>query len=122
MTQVTKTALKFICNDITMTDLDPKSCPTTHTMTDIDTQLAIVRESLHMFLRPIVKTEERDAVWGQNVIKVCSPQSGVLLHQMELTMQLDQRFGSKWILNKLHRLGYIASYSETQNYKHVLLP
>ena len=44
--QIIKTAFKFICNDIATIDLDPKSYPTTHTMTDIDNQLALVPASL----------------------------------------------------------------------------
>jgi len=38
-------------------------------MTDIDSQLALVPASLQTFLRPIFKTDERVAVWGQNFIK-----------------------------------------------------
>ena len=37
---------------------------------------------------------------------------------MGLAIQLDHRFGSKWMLNRYHRLGYTESYTETQNYKH----
>jgi len=40
---------------------------------------------------------------------------------MGLAIQLDHRFGSKWMLSKLHRLGYTESYSETQNYKYCFL-
>uniref|UniRef100_UPI00358FA915 uncharacterized protein n=1 Tax=Myxine glutinosa TaxID=7769 RepID=UPI00358FA915 len=120
-TQIIKTALKFISNDIALIDLGPKSYPTTHSMTDIESQLTLVPASLQMFLRPIVKTDERVAVWGQNFIKACRPRSGVLPHQMGLAIQLDHRFGSKWMLNKFHRLGYTESYTETQNYKYCFL-
>uniref|UniRef100_UPI00358E61EE uncharacterized protein n=1 Tax=Myxine glutinosa TaxID=7769 RepID=UPI00358E61EE len=120
-TQIIKTALKFISNDIALIDLGPKSYPTTHSMTDIDSQLTLVPASLQMFLRPIVKTDERVAVWGQNFIKACRPRSGVLPHQMGLAIQLDHRFGSKWMLNKFHRLGDTESYTETQNYKYCFL-
>uniref|UniRef100_UPI00358E900A uncharacterized protein n=1 Tax=Myxine glutinosa TaxID=7769 RepID=UPI00358E900A len=120
-TQIIKTALKFISNDIALIDLGPKSYHTTHSMTDIDSQLTLVPASLQMFLRPIVKTDERVAVWGQNFIKACRPRSGVLPHQMGLAIQLDHRFGSKWMLNKFHRLGYTESYTETQNYKYCFL-
>ncbi|KAJ8402846.1 hypothetical protein AAFF_G00361600 [Aldrovandia affinis] len=120
-TQIIKTALKLICNDIATIDLDPKSYPTAHSMTDIASQLALVPESLQMFLRPIVKTDERVAIWGQNFIKAYRPRSGVLPYQMGLAIQLDHRFGSKWMLNKLHRLGYTESYSETQSYKYYFL-
>ena len=120
-TQIIKTALKFICNDIAMLDLDPKSYPTSHSMADIDSQLALVPASLQMFLRPIVKTDERVAVWWQNFIKACRPRSGVLPYHMGLAIQLSHRFGSKWMLNKFHRLGYSESYSELQNYKYCFL-
>ena len=74
-----------------------------------------------MFLRPILKTDERVAIWGQNFIKTCRPRSGVLPNQIGLAVQLDHRYGSKWMLDKLHRLGYTESYSETQNYKYCFL-
>ena len=74
-----------------------------------------------MFLRPILKTDERVAIWGQNFIKACRPRSGVLPYQIGLAVQLDHRYGSKWMLDKLHRLGYTESYSETQNYKYCFL-
>ena len=47
--------------------------------------------------------------------------SGVLPHQLRLAIQLYHRSWSKWMLNKLHRLGYTESYSETQNYKYCFL-
>ena len=40
---------------------------------------------------------------------------------MGLAIQLEHRFGSKWMLNKLNQLGYTKSYSETQNYKYCFL-
>ncbi len=90
-------------------------------MADISSQLAHVPESLQMFLRPILKTDEKVAIWGQNFIKACRPRSGVLPYQMGLTIQLDHRFGSRWMLNKLHQLGYSESYTELQNYKYCYL-
>jgi len=116
-TQIIKTALKLICNDISTVDLNTKSCPTAHSMTDIPSELALVPESLHMLLRPIVKTDERVAIWEQNFIKACQPRSGVLPYQMGFAIQLDLRFGSKWMLNKLNQLGYTESYAEIQNKK-----
>jgi len=119
--QIIKTAIKLICNDISTVDLDMKSYPTAKGMTDISSQLALVPESLQMFLRPIVKTDERVATWGQNFIKAYRPRSGVLPYQMGFAIQLDHRFGSKWLLNKLHRLGYTESYAEMLNYKYCFL-
>ena len=120
-TQIIKTALKLICNDIALIELDPKLYPTTNDMTDIQSQLSLVPDSLQMFLRPILKTDERVAIWGQNFIKACWPRSGIFPYQIGLSVQLDHRYGSKWMLDKLHRLGYTESYSETQNYKYCFL-
>ncbi|KAJ8410714.1 hypothetical protein AAFF_G00186710 [Aldrovandia affinis] len=117
-TQIIKTALKFICNDIY---LDPKS----YSMTDIARQLALVPESL--------QTDETDSEDRRK-----SSHLGAELHKglsasvrgiaipdgayiMGLAIQLDHRFGSKRMLNKLHRLGYTESYSETQSYKYCFL-
>ena len=54
-TQIIKTALKLICNDIALIELDPKLYPTTNDMTDIQSQLSLVPDSLQMFLRTILK-------------------------------------------------------------------
>ena len=40
---------------------------------------------------------------------------------MVLAIQPGHIFGSKWMLNKFHRLGYTESYTETQNYKYCFL-
>ena len=119
--QIIKTALKLIGIDIATINLDPKTYPTVQNMANISSQLVLVPESLQMFLRPILKTDEKVAIWGQNFIRSYRPRSGVLPYQMGLAIQLDHKFGSKWMLNKLHRLGYSKSYAELQNYKYCFL-
>ena len=102
--QIIKTVLKLITNAIAIVDLCPKPYPTTHSMTDIDSQLTLVPVSLQMFLRPIVKTDKSVTVWRHNFIKACRSQSGVLPHQMWHAIQIDHRFGSKWMLNQFYWL------------------
>ena len=119
--QIIKTALKLICNDIATINLDPKTYPTVQNMGNISSQLALVPESLQMVLRPILMTDEKVAIWGQNFIKAYRPRSGVLPYQMGLAIQLDHKFGSKWMLDKLHRLGCSESYAELHNYKYCFL-
>ena len=38
--------------------------------------------------------------------------------QLGLTIQLDHKFGSKWLIDRLHRLEYCAPYVELHNYKY----
>ena len=113
-TQIIKSALKFICNDITTTDLDSKLYLSAHTMTDIPSQLVLLPESLRIFLKPILKIDERVATWGQNFMKAYRPRSGIVPYQIGFAIQLDHIFESTWLLNKLHRFGYTESYAETQ--------
>ena len=37
---------------------------------------------------------------------------------LRFALQLDHRFGSKWLLNELHSFGLCESYSETSQYKY----
>ncbi|ESO12026.1 hypothetical protein HELRODRAFT_158429 [Helobdella robusta] len=66
--QIIKTAIKLIINDIALTDLDPNSYPTTHSLADIDSQLRLVPPNFQMLLRPI-KKQMKVAVRGQNFTK-----------------------------------------------------
>ncbi len=68
-----------------------------------------------------MKTDERVATWWQNFIKAYRPRSGVLPYHKGLAIQLDHRFGSKWLINKFHQLGYTESYSKIQRYKYCFL-
>ena len=68
-TQIIKTALKLVCNDIAMIDLHQNSYLAAHSMTDIHSQLALVPVSLQMFLRPIVKTDEKLSFWGGTLLR-----------------------------------------------------
>ena len=114
-TQIIKTALKLFCNDNATIDLDSKSYPTAHSMTDIPSQLTLVPDSLQILLRPILKTNKGVAVWWAQLHKFCRPRSGVGPCLMRLAITLDHKCGSQWMLNKLLRLGYTKSYTETHD-------
>ena len=51
-TQIIKTALKFICNDMAIMELDPKSYPTVESMGDIQSQLKLIPEILQISVYP----------------------------------------------------------------------
>lgn len=120
-TLIIKTALKFICNDMKVANLNRDVYPSVQSMADTQHQLNSVPDSLKLFLKPIVKTDRKVAVWGQNFIKAYRPRSGVAPFQMGLALQVEHRYGSKWLLNRLHGLGYTESYKEVHNYKYCYL-
>ena len=51
---------------------------------------------------------------GQEFIKLIRPRSGTLPHPLALAIQLDHKFGSKWLTEKFHKLGLVESYRVTE--------
>ena len=87
-------------------------------MIDLDRQLELVLESVKLFLRPLLKSDIKVTFWGQNLIRCSRPSSGVVPLPLIFALQLDHRFGSKWLLNELHSFGLCESYNETSQYKY----
>ena len=102
-------------------DLDSFHYPSVDSMTNLDSQLALIPQSLKLFLEPLLKTKKRVAAWGQNIIKTSRPRSGVMPFTMHFVLQADHRFGSKWLIDELHTVGFCESYHEVGNYKYCYL-
>ena len=54
---------------------------------------------------------------GQCITQCSRPRSIVCPVVFGLGVQLEKSFGSKWLVNHLHRLGYSISYDEVVRYK-----
>ena len=104
-TKIIKTAVKFIKNDISLAVMNKFHYPSLLQMTDLEHQISILPESLKMFLFPFVRTEKRVAAIGQSIIKTSRPRSGILPYTLRFALQLNHRFGSKWLIEELHDLG-----------------
>ena len=76
----------------------------------------LVPDLLKLFLSYFLTGDILDT-WAQNLIKSMRPCSGILPCQLGLAAQLDHQFGSKWLIDRLHRLKICESYMELQNYK-----
>ena len=109
-TRIIKTAV----NDIALVDLDSFHYPSVDSMTNLDSQLALKPQCLKLFLEPLLKTEKRVAAWGQSIIKTSRPRSGVLPFTMRFALQIDHRFGSKWLIDELHSVGFSESYTRLE--------
>ena len=120
-TKIIKSALKFIQNDIALANLDSDFYPSVNSMVDLDQHLELIPESLKLLLKPLLKDDKRVALWGQNIIRISRPRSGVLPLPMRYALQFDHRFGSKWLIDELHYHGFCESYNEVANYKYCYL-
>ena len=90
-------------------------------MIDADRQLELVPESVKLLLRPLLKSDIKVAFWGQNLIRCSRPTSGVVPLPLRFALQLDHRFGFKWLLNDLHSFGLCESHNETSQYKYIYI-
>ena len=118
MTKVINTTVKLIKNDISLLEIDRSVYPSITEMIEPDRQLELVPESVKLLLRLLLKSDIEVAFWGQNLIRFSRPRSGVVSLPLRFTLQLDHRFGSKWLLNELHSFGLCQSYNETSQYKY----
>ena len=117
-TKIIKSAATLIQNEIALVNMNSSLYPSIKAMTDLDGQLKLIPESLKLFLKPLLKQDRRVAFWGQSIIKTSRLRSGVLPLPMRFALQLEHRFGSKWLLDEIHSLRFSKSYHEVSNYKY----
>ena len=116
--KIINAAVKLIKNDISLLEIDRSVYSSITEMIDPDRQPELVPESAKLLLRPLLKSDIKIAVWGQNLIRCSRPRSGVVLLSLKFALQLSRRFGSKWLLNDLRSFGLGESYNETSQYKY----
>ena len=117
-TKIISSAVKLIMNDISLANLYKSSYPSIYDLTTPEKQLELVPESLKLLLKPLLKKDHRVAFWGQSIIKSSRPRSGVLPSTLAFGLQLEHRFGSRWLIDKMHSLGFCESYQEISDYKY----
>ena len=116
--KIIKTAGKLILNKCKTMKLDKNKYAT---LEEMEKPYPNLPPELTCFLSFFLKNPDLVDVWGQNFVKAVRPKSGVLPFQLGLAVQLDHKFGSKWLTNRLHYLKLAESYDELQNFKWCLL-
>ena len=116
-------AAKILLDDLKITPARSDIYPTPEQMSKAS---SIVPPSLQRFLSAFFSgtrsdNEMRANVIGQNLVKLRHPRQGVSPYGLGLAIQLDHRFRSKWLINKMHNLGYCESYDEVHRYKYSVL-
>ena len=101
-TKIISTAAKLIKNDISLLKIDRSVYTTVTEIIDTDRQLELLPESGKILLKRILKSDVKVAFWGQNLIQCSRPRSEVVPLPLRFALQLDHRFSSKWLLNKLY--------------------
>ena len=72
---------------------------------------------LRLFMEKLIKSPIRQASIGQTIVNVTRTRSSVPPIPLGLGVELDNVFGSKWLLNELSALGFCVSPNEVDRYK-----
>ena len=106
-------AAKVLINDIKTIPINGKIYPTVKEMAD-DYD---VPNSLTYFLSALLNSKKHVNVWAQNIVSALRPRSGPMPKQLGVALLLDHKFGSKHLIEQIHKLGYCSSYPEVLQYK-----
>ena len=80
-----------------------------------------VPENLLLLLNFLAKFKIKQEALVQRIIKAVTPRTVILPIHYRIEIELNNLFGSKWLFNKLYRLGYFISYDEVPRCKQVVL-
>ena len=78
---------------------------------------AWIPSSLQTFLQYLIPTKLKRKCIGQCITQASRPRSILCPVTFGLGVELESTFGSKWLINHLHRLGFNISYDEVVRYK-----
>ena len=119
---IIKTASKLILNDIKSIDtVNVKDTyPSAVDMSTVKSK-NVVPESLQAFLQMIIvesiTSERLVSSLGQAIVQSALPRSIICPLQLGLGVQMHHQFGSKFLIETLHSLGFCSSYREVQKFE-----
>ena len=72
---------------------------------------------LKTFLQILVRSDLRQNSIDQAIVQDGKPRSTIMSVPFDLAVQLDDVFGSGWLLDELYQLGFCSSFSEVTRFK-----
>ncbi|XP_060600668.1 uncharacterized protein LOC132754090 [Ruditapes philippinarum] len=117
---IIKTAAKLIFNDIKSDKYQKEIYPSSSEVMSSDFNMKFLPNSLQLLLIELVsskKSEKKICSIGQAIIQAAIPKGVIAPLQIGLGVQLHHQFGSKFLIETLHTLGFCSSYHEVQKFE-----
>ena len=118
--RIIKTAAKLILRDIESIEAQ-EEYPCSTDINSHDFNMDYVPTSLQLFLLQLIdstKKERKVASIGQAIIQASMPRKGIIAPlQLGLGVQMHHLFGSKYLIEILHSMGFCSSYQEVQRFE-----
>ena len=106
---------KLIMSDIRQSKYVTETYPTEK---DIhENRLEYLPNSLQLLMKSLITSELKQASIGQCLLKAVKPNSTIPPLLFGLSVELDNIFGSKWLIEELCKFGFCLSYKEVTKYK-----
>ena len=88
---------------------DCKSYPTNENIASIGEGSQWIPHHLETFLKIIVLSEVKQNSIGHAIVQSSRPRSVIAPTMFGVGIEMDHVFGSKWLINKLSRLGFLSA-------------
>ena len=111
------TAAKLILSDIRSMTLENNFYPLEDEIANIKKSEGLLPESLRKFLEVLIKGRLKRTAIGQVIVSCSRPRSAVLPIPFGLGIEMDNMFGSRWLIDELSKLGFSVWYDEVKRYK-----
>ena len=110
--RIISAAAKLIIGDIRSAEMDCDYYPANELIECVDQGKDWLPPYLRLFMGKLIKSPIRQASIGQAIVNVTQTRLSVPPIPFGLGVELDNVFGSKWLLNELSALGFCVSPSE----------
>ena len=115
---IIKTAAKLIKAEISNQKFNTDSYPSRH---DIEHHESSLVPLLRLFMEGLTSDELKQSAIGQTITKAIQTRFYIPPLLLGLGIELDLKFGSKWLTNELFKLGFCLSPSEITRFKHSVM-
>ena len=110
-------AAKLILADIRSTNFDCSCYPLNETIENVEKGKEWLPKLLRVFVEKLIKNPLCQVSVGQCIVNVTRTKSSLPPIPFGLGVEMDNVFGSKWLINELNSLGFSVSSDEVLRYK-----
>jgi len=118
--RIISAAAKFIKSDIKALQQQKDVYPGYDEMASLETATEFIPASLQIFLKQLITSHDANvkiASLGQAITQSTRPRVLMAPLQLGLAVQLHHQFGSRFLIETLHKHGFCSSYSEVINFE-----
>ena len=111
------TAAKLIYQEIRDLKYDMNYYPSNEDVSDVDTGVKLLPKSLQLFLEKMIPNKRKQVSIDQSIVCAAHPRSMIPTLLFGLGIEREHMYGSRWLVNRIYRLGFCITYEEVVRFK-----